>query len=129
MHALFLAAFRACSRHGRRRHFVILIKHWLRLLSCERAIHVNHLAHGQQLLFGVLQVYGVIFLQLVTIMKQACEDMRQLHLVQVDAVIVLVDEELLRELNKCVRLPFEIVQVKYGTATLRQSELLQEFLL
>ena len=109
MHALFLATFRARSSHCRRGHLVVLIKLWLRLLGCERAINVNHLAHGQQLLFGVLQVYGVIFLQLVTIMKQACEDMRQLHLVEVDTVIVFMDKELLRELNKRVRLPFEKV--------------------
>ena len=42
-------------------------------------------------------------------MKQACEDMRQLHLVEVDTVIVFMDKELLRELNERVRLPFEKV--------------------
>lgn len=55
--------------------------------------------------------------------------MRQLHLVQVHAVKVLMDEELFGELGESLWSLLKVFQVEYAPAAIGQLELMKKFLL
>ena len=85
--------------------------------------------HRQYLLFGIFQIDREVLPQLLSVQQVTREYMSQLHLVKVDAIEVLVHEELLRKFSEGLWTSFEVLKLKYTAATVRQFELLQEFLL
>ena len=85
--------------------------------------------HRQYLLFGIFQIDREVLPQLLSVQQVAREYMSQLHLVKVDAVKVLMHEELLGKFCEGLRTSFEVLKLKYAAAAVGQFELLQEFLL